>query len=832
MTSKELLRDVLHEYLEKTDNTAARLARVSGVPKRTLNRWLSGDVLHPHEWQPLIKVAVALALSESEANRLLKAAGKDTIRALRRSQRTEEDKALLATFDAPAHSVPAPFMAPPNLTQFVGRTTELAELKAAVLSAGCAAVCDVSGMGGTGKTSLAIRLAYALREAFSDGVLWARLDASDSMTILHQWARQLGGDVSQYRDVESRAAEVRALLAHKRVLVVLDNAENSKQVRPLLPPSDGRCAVVITTRVNGLTATDGWVRLALEPFAADSGESLELFEKYLGKPAMRTHRAALGEMADLLGHLPLALAIVAGRLSAEMQHVSKLNGGMADAVAVLLAELREASTRLHALQRDDYDVRASFEVSYAALPPDLQQFFVQLCVFGGEDFSLEAVAFVNDLIPEATQAHLKALIQRSLVQPSHDGRYRLHPLLRDYARERMSHTLTAKQQMRVSDRMVAYFVESVGPNTAGGIGAICKTSLPDADRDNAWEALRMVNQLPWQHDVSVQRIETLCSFLQQRDAAAKVEPHLRQAIENAEAAGDTAGSLTLRLRRVYVLWWRGDDPDDAAEQLLDLALKNNHPAAYDALRLLAMFARMRGDFDASRSYYQRSLPLAQSANHVGNIILALVGLGDLCCVLEDYSEAQRYLEQAEGYITAETNIRLRILVHQQLGLLRCAQGRTAEATRLLDESIELSRQIGRDDLLLGALGDRADAALMDGNIVLDVARACASESLEISRRMGFAHGVSDSLERLGKCARLQGEWSGAQKFLDEALAVATKASINECKASVNFEMAQLSLARGDVAAARTYAQASLMHYGATHPVQSGKVRKWLEALKC
>lgn len=823
--TKELLADVLRDYLEKTDNTAARLARKSGVPKRTLARWLSGDILHPYHWQPLVQVAVALELSETGADRLLQAAGKDAIHSLRRAAQTQADRALFKAFDAPSSHTPAPFMAPSDMRQFVGRVAELAELKAALLREGCAAICDVSRMGGVGKSALAAHAAYQLRSVFPDGVLWARLDASDSMTVLHQWARQLGGDVSQYRDLESRAAEVRALLAHKRVLLVLDNAENSRQVRPLLPPSESRCAVIVTTRNNGLTATDGWTKLTLHPFAADSGESLRLLEKYLGETLVRAHGAALTEIANLLGHLPLALAIVAGRLSTHVQHASRLNGRMTLEISVVLTELREVQTRLRTLQRDDYDVQASFELSYAALAPELKRFFVRLSVFGGEDFSLEAVAHVNEVNQETAKACLKELHERSLVQPSVEGRYRLHPLWRDYACEKMSNVFAMEQQARAYDRMVAYFVNGVGPSSTG------KTPLPDADRSNVWEALRAISKQPWVVGLSAERTEVLSTFLQQRDAAARVEPHLRRAIEYAEAAGDLTGSLTLQRHILYMMWWRGEDPTDVGQQLLIRALERDHPVAFSISRLLGMFARLRGDYVESRAYCERSLALARRTNQTRDMIQALVGLGALCRVLADYDTAEKLLKEAEQLILIDTDLRQRIATHQQLGLLRAAQGRLEEAVRRLDESIALARQIGRDDMLLGALGDRADVALMDGNVALDVARVCASESLDISRRMGFTHGVSDALERLGKCATLQGDWSVAQKYLDEALQVATKANISECKASVHFALAELSLATGDVSTARNYAQASLSLYGTSHPLQSAKIRRWLSELQ-
>ena len=114
---------------------------------------------------------------------------------------------------------------------------------------------SLRGMGGVGKTALAARLAYQLREHFSDGVLWARLDTSDTLSVLAAFAAAYGQDVSPHRDVAGRAAAVRGILAGKRVLIVLDNAEESAQIRPLLPPSTGQIGVIIWNRLSSRSRT-------------------------------------------------------------------------------------------------------------------------------------------------------------------------------------------------------------------------------------------------------------------------------------------------------------------------------------------------------------------------------------------------------------------------------------------------------------------------------------------------------------------------------------------------------------------------------------------------
>lgn len=384
MSQKELLSDVLREFLQQNKTGTTRLATLSGVPRKTLNHWLSGQTLRPRHWQDVVRVAIALHLDEAQTDRLLLAAGHDRTQKLR-ARASENDLTLLSQIEgnrAP-QAAPAPFRAPPDLPSFVGRSDELATLRAALVDQGHAAICGVRGMGGVGKTVLAVHLAYQLRDAFPQGVLWARLDVSDTLTVLASFADAFGVDVSQFRDVESRAAAVRGILAGKRVLLILDNAETSAQIRPLLPPSHSGCAVLVTTR-HDLPALDGWTQLPLSAFADDSTTALQLFEQYLGAQRVRDHANLLSEIATLLGQLPLALSIVAGLLSWQFRTSANAGDGQV-VIRALLNDLRKENLRLSRLLRDDQSVRASFGLSYTRLSDALKLFFAQLSVFGGQD---------------------------------------------------------------------------------------------------------------------------------------------------------------------------------------------------------------------------------------------------------------------------------------------------------------------------------------------------------------------------------------------------------------------------------------------------------------
>ncbi len=432
--------DLLGQYLYDADCSAGRLSRLSTVPLRTIENWLNGRVRKPRRWQGIVQVAANLHLSEQQTDRLLHSAGKPSLDQLRDTAVPPPQQILLQKWDTPTTSSPPPFQAIADLPYFVGREAEIATMEEAILQQKRAIIHNLQGMGGIGKTSLAAHLAYRLRAHFPDGVLWARVDASDSMSILSTFAAAYGQDVSQYSDLEGRANAVRTILASKTTLIILDNVENDQQIRPLLPPN-GRCAVILTSRRHNLAAAIGMPHLHLLPF--DERETLALFSEILGKARVQQEKEALLTLAHLLGHLPLAISIVAGRLAYDQTETA----------VTLLTQLQQ-NHPLDQLTYGDLDIQATFNVSYALLSPQKQQFFAALGVFAGQDFSIEAAAAVANVAIDQAQGTLKNLHTLSLIQRTQPQRYTLHPLLRTFACAQM-------EDEAVYGRFAAFFADYV-----------------------------------------------------------------------------------------------------------------------------------------------------------------------------------------------------------------------------------------------------------------------------------------------------------------------------------------------------------------------------------
>ncbi|MFD7411674.1 BTAD domain-containing putative transcriptional regulator [Kitasatospora purpeofusca] len=350
----------------------------------------------------------------------------------------------------PRQHLPRPAQLPPALATFVGRRAELSTLDGLTDPGGPAAagIGVVTGGAGTGKTALAVHWAHRVRERFPDGQLHLNLGgyALDPPLTPHEalarFLRALGTDLERVPGtVDESAALYRSLLADRRVLVLLDNAHNAEQVRPLLPGSAGSLALV-TGRdgLTGLTACDGARRLVLDVLPRT--EAVELVARIAGAERTRAEPRAAAELAAACGHLPLALGIAAGRL-AERPHRTLVEH---------TAELRDSEDRLTALQIDSdaaSAVRVAFDLSYRALQPTAQRLFRLLGLAPGNCISTAAAAALSGSAPAATRPVLEHLAAAHLLSPAGPDRYRLHDLLRCYAAER------ATAETRPADRAAA-----------------------------------------------------------------------------------------------------------------------------------------------------------------------------------------------------------------------------------------------------------------------------------------------------------------------------------------------------------------------------------------
>ncbi|MCH0562080.1 MULTISPECIES: BTAD domain-containing putative transcriptional regulator [unclassified Streptomyces] len=321
-----------------------------------------------------------------------------------------------------------PAQLPATVPDFTGRAAFVRDLGETLSSAGgrVMAVSALAGIGGVGKTTLAVHVAHRARASFPDGQLYVDLQgagprAADPETVLGSFLRALGTADSAIPDtLEERAALYRSVLDGRRVLVLLDNARDAAQVRPLLPGTEG-CATLVTSRVR-MVDLAGAHLVDLDVMSPD--EALALFTRIVGEERVGSERKAALDVVAACGFLPLAIRIAASRLASRRTWT----------VSVLAAKLADERRRLDELQAGDLAVKATFELGYGALDGAQARAFRLLGLADGPDISLAAAAAVLDLDTEETEDLLESLVDTSLLESAAPGRYRFHDLVRLYAR--------------------------------------------------------------------------------------------------------------------------------------------------------------------------------------------------------------------------------------------------------------------------------------------------------------------------------------------------------------------------------------------------------------
>lgn len=320
---------------------------------------------------------------------------------------------------------------PPDIINFSGRERAMTELRELVARAPGQAptVCVIHGMGGVGKTKLAVHAAHRLvaggwgqdRQLFVDlHGFSADQTPADPAAVLHEFLQLLGVPSEQIpAGLESRTAVFRDRLSGTRTLLLLDNAAREDQVLPLLPAGSG-CVVLVTSRRN--LSVEGAVSLPLEVFTEQ--EALDVLVTIAGAARVDAARAAAHELVRLCGRLPIAVTLAAHRLRTRP----------AWHIADLLGRLRDHNRLLSELVVGDRAVQNVFALSYQALSPHRQRLLQLLSLHPGEDATAASAAALAGLPTQETEALLEELLDEHVLQQTTADRYRLHDLLRAYTK--------------------------------------------------------------------------------------------------------------------------------------------------------------------------------------------------------------------------------------------------------------------------------------------------------------------------------------------------------------------------------------------------------------
>lgn len=346
---------------------------------------------------------------------------------------------------------------PPDIADFTGRADAIAAISAPFATdkemRTSPRIVAVSGMAGAGKSALTIHVAHRLRDNFPDGQLYQRMSGTDgkrksALDALGELVRGLGirdADIPMAPD--ERASLFRSLLDSRRYLIVLDDVQDEEQVLPLLPGNPS-CGVLVTSR-QPLAALDGANLYTLE--SMHEQEAIALLQRFVGDERMQSDHAAAQEIVAHCGFLPLAVRIVGGRL----------RGRQSIAIADEAQALRDEHRRLERLNLGHLSVRSALDLSYDRLGAPLKQLFRVLGMLTWPDFPAPVPAFALALDFDATAEMLEQLVDLQLVDAygvRPDRRYRLHELVRLFAREYQERELNQGERQLYRRRLIGEMV--------------------------------------------------------------------------------------------------------------------------------------------------------------------------------------------------------------------------------------------------------------------------------------------------------------------------------------------------------------------------------------
>ncbi len=664
----------------------------------------------------------------------------------------------VSTHDATSGRAPALMLLPADIADFTGRARQLQALGDLLAGsdrdgqqATAVVVLVVTGTAGVGKTALAVHWAHRIADRFPDGQLhidlrgYARPSPLRPIEALATLLRLLGTPPDQIPvDVAEAAARYRSLLAGRRVLVVVDNAASVDQVRPLLPGSPG-CLVVVTSRdrLGGLVARDGARRLTLDVLTAE--EAHALLVRILGQDRVQAEPQATAELARVCAYLPLALRIAAANLT---DHPHRT-------VAAHVAELSDGN-RLAALQvpgDEDSAVRATFDLSYQAIPAEARRVFRLLGLVPGPDVTPAAAAALTDTTPAEAQRLLERLAGAHLIGQHAVGRYAFHDLLRLYAREQCSADDGDAECDAAVGRLLGCYLHAA--DAAAGLlyPQMLRLPVPVAD----------VEFPP----VGFDDLTGALAWLEAERA------NLVAAIQRATDRGPRplAWLLADCLRGYF--WLRRHTVDwlTAANAALAAAGRERDPQAQAAAQLsCGDLHQVVGRYPQAVEHYTAALGLARQAGWADGQATTLGKLGNVHWLLGQLQQAAEHHAQALALHRQTGRLGGQAASLGNLGAVNQELGRLQQAADDHAQALALYRQLGSRGGEATALGN---VGMVDHDLGrLDDAMEQLTRALSLHREVGDRYGEADTLDALAAVHLDAGRHSQALELARAAVALA------------------------------------------------------------
>jgi tetratricopeptide (TPR) repeat protein/transcriptional regulator with XRE-family HTH domain len=721
--------------------TQENLAALLGVERSTVVRWERGET-EPLPWiRP--KLAKALRISADRLEEVLTAGPPDETRDPGNGR---GDGAATA----------APRQLPAAVTDFTGRAAELDTLtrmldEADASAPGTVVISAVGGTAGVGKTALALHWAHGVAHRFGDGQLYVNLRGFDPSGIPASPAEAIRGfldalDVAPGKippRPEAQAALYRTLVADRKMLIVLDNARDEQQVRPLLPPSPGSLVLVTSRRqLTGLAAADGARLLSLD--VLPHAEAVQLLTARIGVARAAAEPAATAEIATRCACLPLALAVAAARAVARPGFP----------LSPLAAELRDNADRLEALDSGDpsASVRAVFSWSCRQLSTEAARMFRLLGLHPGPDISVPAAASLAARHERAARRLLGELSRAHLITEHVPGRFAFHDLLRGYALIEATENDSDPDRAAAVSRLLDHYLHTTALASTllypGRESVALQTPSAGATCERPADYLRALAWFEGERHVLI------------------------AAVNLADSSGRDVHTWQLAWAMKPFMEIRGHHHEYAAllrTALMATARLGDLAGEAMCSRLLATALTNMGDYEQALGYCTTSLELCQ---RLGNDIGEAKAYQDLCQLAGrqgHYAEALGYTEQALRLFRAVGNKSGEAASLSGAGWCHARLGHLDQADEYSRRALTLCAEVGHRFLEGYSWDCLGFTEHSRGNLA--AAADCYQRALAIFREMGDRRSEADVLIRSGDTCHVAGELPQARDAWRQALTI-------------------------------------------------------------
>jgi DNA-binding SARP family transcriptional activator/tetratricopeptide (TPR) repeat protein len=647
-----------------------------------------------------------------------------------------------------------PAQLPADVADFSGRQAQVAYLRDTLTShqvadgPGAVRIAVVTGAAGVGKTTLAVRVAHQVQGLFPDGQLYVDLcGACDEplapRVVLARFLADLGTGGGEIPEGEQeRAAVFRTQLTGQRVLIVLDNAKDAVQLRPLLPGT-ASCAVLVTTRQKApYLVSTGFMDLD----TLSEPEALEMLSRIVGYDRVTAEPDATAELLEICAGLPLAIRICAARLATRPRW----------RIATMADRLRNERRRLDELQVGDLEVRASFRASYDSLEKsrcrvDPARAFRLLGIWRGQKIALAAAAALLGE-PETDVADtLETLVDMNLLESPAPDWYQFHDLLRLFAAERAQASEAEKARLEALTRLLQWYLKTA-TTTAEALSPYRyriphekprgPLVLPNSAKDSlAWyenEKTNLIDAIGQAraaglHDVAWRLSTTLFPFFNRRANWDDCITANRIAVNSARADEDRYGEAWA-LQNLGFGLSKTDQLESFARLEEALAIRRElgdlNGQAQTLIALADTHFRLRGAVLEVHMYSFLALEILRQADSPVLLAVALNNHGEFCRAL----------------------------------------GRLDEATECYQESLSISRALGTEEYVRGnALENLGRIHLEAGRLSEAIADLAESHRLQVAS--GQMMGQAVALKLLGHAQRASGQADRARESLAKALII-------------------------------------------------------------